>query len=219
MATDLTTTTDQADGLRDQAWRALSLHPLTTTSLASQLGTDAPACIEAAIAKIEHEMRPVPRGEAGRKQWSDALDERLRRLAVKVLPTAKPADTQAWREALVDALADLPAMIAMTAAKRAIHRPFRFIGEIEAAVREIAAELIAEREDRLAAFRRHREAIDRALNPPQPLLAAPEPDVDLSPEQIRALSPPFRSLGLKAGFITQEQVDAALSEPDQAKAA
>ena len=216
MATDLaTTTTDQADGLRDQAWRALSLHPSTTTNLASQLGTDAPACIEAAIAKIEHEMRPVPRGEAGRKQWSDALDERLRRLAVKVLPTAKPADTQAWREALVDALADLPAMISLTAAKRAIHRPFRFIGEIEAAVREIAADLMAEREERLAAFRRHRAEIDRALNPPQPLLVAPDADVEITPEQIRAMKPEFRSMGLRAGFITQEQVNIALGEVEQ----
>ena len=174
---------------------------MTTTSLASRLGTDAPACIEAAIAKIEHEMRPVPRGDAGRKQWSDALDERLRRLAVKVLPTAKPVDTQAWREALVDALADLPAMVALTAAKRAIHRPFRFIGEIEATIREIAAEVQGERDRALAAFRRHRAEIQEALNPQQAALAEPE---QYQPVAVERMPEPIKRLGLKLGFLVQD---------------
>ncbi len=218
MANDITTTIDQADGLRDQAWRALSLHPSTTTSLATQLGADAPACIAAAIAKVEHEMRPVPKDGDDRAQWKAAIDERLRRLAVKVLPTAKPGDTQAWRDAMVDALSDLPAMISLTAAKRAIHRPYRFIGEIEVAVREIAAELIAERDERLSAMRRHRDEIEKALNPPVLALAEPDFAAVITDQQIRAMKPEFRRMGLKAGFITQEQVDAALAYDDEPQA-
>lgn len=219
MATDSVMNLDQADGLRGQAWKALSLHPSTTTTLATVLGTDAPACIAAAIAKVEHDLRPIPFGGDARAEWEKAVDERLRRLAVKVLPTAKPADTQAWRDALVEALADLPAMVALTAAKRAVHRPFRFIGEIEAAVREIAAEIIDDRQERLAAFRRHRDAIDRALNPTAPALPAPDDDAPFSPERIRAMSADFRRMGLKAGFLTQEQIDEALAEIEQAEAA
>ena len=37
----------------------------------------------------------------------------------------------------------------------------------------------------------------------------------ITPEQIRAMKPEFRSMGIKHGFITQDDVDAALSEPEQ----
>lgn len=213
------TTGGLVDGLRDQAWRALSLHPSTTTTLATQLGADAPACIDAAIIKTAHELRPVPRDPAERQQWADAIDERLRRLAAKVLPTAKPADTQAWRDAMVDALADLPAMISLTAAKRAIHCPFRFIGEIEMTVRGIAVELIADRDERLAAMRRHQQEIGRALNPPVAALPPPPADVEISAERIRAMTVDLRRMGLRAGFLTEEQVAAAMATEDQQQVA
>ncbi|MBW6524436.1 hypothetical protein KZ810_13085 [Sphingomonas sp. RHCKR47] len=172
-----------------------------TTTIAEQLGADAPACIEAAIAKCTHELRPVPSDEKGRGEWRAAIDERLRRLAVKVLPTARAADTMEWREALADALSDLPAMISLTAAKRAIHRPFRFIGEIEVTVREIAAQLITEREERLVAMRRHRDAIDRALNPPAPLLGAPAPSpAPPRPEKVAFVNDWMRRHGLETRF-------------------
>jgi hypothetical protein len=219
MATDIVMNPDQADGPRGQAWKALSLHPSTTTTLATALGTEARACIGAAIAKIEHDLRPVPQDAIGRDGWCKAIDERLRRLAVKVLPTAKPADTEAWRSALVEALADLPAMVALTAAKRAIHRPFRFIGDIEVTVREIAAEVLADRQERLAAFTRHRDEIDRALNPPTAALPAPNQDAPISAQSIRAMSLDIRRMGLRAGFITQDQVDAAFADFQQAEAA
>lgn len=221
MANDISTT-DQADGLRDQAWRALSLHPSTTTTLASQLGTDAPACIAAAIAKVEHDLRPVPRDTEGRAGWEAAIDTRLTRLAAKVLPTAKSADTKVWRDAMTDALSDLPAMVSLTAAKRAIHQPFRFVGEIEAAVRDIAAEILVERQAALAAFRRHAADIDKALNPPVAALPAPAEDVPITAAQIRAMTSDLRRMGVKAGFITQADVDAALGdqvEPEQQMAA
>lgn len=221
MGTEISTT-DQADGLRDQAWRALSLHPSTTSNLASLLGTDAPACIAAAIAKCEHDLRPVPKDDAGRAGWDAAVDTQLTKLGAKVLPTAKPADTKVWRDAMVEALSDLPAMVSLTAAKRAIHRPFRFVGEIETEVRAIAAEILAERHAALAAFRRHAADIDRALNPPAPALASPGADEPFTAEQIRRMSPDIRSMGLKAGFLTQEEVDDALGitrQPDEQMAA
>lgn len=213
MATDLTTN-DQADGLRGQAWRALSLHPSTTTTLATALGTDAPECIVAAIAKVEHDLRPVPRDDEGRAGWDAAIDTRLTKLAAKVLPTAKPADTKIWRDAMIDALSDLPAMVSLTAAKRAIHRPFRFIGEIETEVRVIAAQILAERHGALAAFRRHAAEIERALHASAPTLPAPSAGEPFTAEQIRKMTPDIRRMGLNAGFMTQAEVDDALAEID-----
>ncbi|KQM65800.1 hypothetical protein ASE75_06100 [Sphingomonas sp. Leaf17] len=175
------------------------------------LGSDATSCIAAAIAKTMHDLRPVPADPVGRDAWSKAIDLRLIRLAVKVLPTASESQTQLWRDALVEALSDLPAMISLTAAKRAIHRPFRFIGEIETAVREISAEMQAERHQRLTLLRRMQTEVERALRPP-PTLPAPAADAPLTGAQIRAMSSDLRRMGLTAGFITQDEIDAALSD-------
>lgn len=214
MANDLTTTTDPVDGHLSQAWRVLNLHPSTTRELAIKLGDDAPTCLDAAIAKVEYDLRPVPAGEA-RKEWELALDQRLRRLAVKVLPTARPADTLEWRKAMWEALSDLPAMISLTAAKRAIHRAYRFIGDIEPAIREIAAELLAERSQLLSALQRHRAEIDRALNPPHVALPAADPDRGPSDDEIRAMSklpswPDLRAMGLTLGNFTHDDLRRAL---------
>ncbi|RYE90087.1 MAG: hypothetical protein EOO78_32150 [Oxalobacteraceae bacterium] len=43
--------------------------------------------------------------------------------------------------------------------------------------------------------------------------------VVITAEQIRAMKPEFRRMGLTAGFITQEQVDAAFADVEQAEAA
>lgn len=161
-------------------------------------------------------MRPVPRDHDGRSAWNAAIDERLRRLAVKVLPTANDAATVEWRSAMVEALADLPAMVALTAAKRAIHRPFRFIGDIEAALREIADEIMDERRRRLATFERHRAAIDRALNPP---LALPEPPTPPPPtaDDVARLNAWMRSKGLRTRFTEDgDTYQAAATDHEEA---
>lgn len=208
-------TTDRADGLRDLAWKALSLLTSTTDRVVAELGDDAGAAIAAAIAKTEHELRAVPADGDHRSEWVHALDERLRRLAVKVAPTATPAQTVEWRNAMADALSDLPAMIALTAARNAIHRPFRFIGDIEAGVREIAADLLAERQIRLRGLDRMRGEIERAMKAATSL-PAPAADAPISPELIRAMKPEMRRMGLKAGFITAADVEAAMADHREA---
>lgn len=195
---------DGADGLRALAQRALNLPPSTTDAIAAALGADAPACLDAAIAKLQHDLRPVPADGDDRGAWVMAIDERLRRLAVKVLPTARSADTVEWRNAMTEALSDLPAMVSLTAAKRAIHRPFRFIGEIEAAVREIAAELLDERQRRLAMLRRHRGEIERALAPPPAL-----PPVDPAPAVTAADVDRVNEFMARYGLSTRFKTDMA----------
>lgn len=206
MATDLTTT-DPADGRRALAWKALNLLTSTTERAIVELGDQALPAIDAAIEKTEHELRPVPTGD-GRAEWEAALDERMRRLAVKVAPTASEAQTAPWRDAMKEALSDLPAMVALSAARRAIHRPFRFIGDIEHGVREIADEIIGRRRARLVALRRMRREIERAA---APAIALPEcEEREYTAAQIRAMSADIRSIGLKVGALTQAQIDAAL---------
>lgn len=178
------------------------------------LGDDADASIAAAVAMTEHEMRAVPASGTGRDEWEAAIDERLRRLAVKVLPTAAPAQTKEWRTMMVEALSNLPAMVALTAAKKAIHEPFRFIGEIEPAIRSIAAAMIEKRNARLKGLERMQADIERARRAPAALPAA-DPDREITAEEIRAMKPELRSMGLKAGFITQDQVDAAFAVDEQ----
>lgn len=184
----------------------LSLLFSPTDVALSQLGDEAEAAIVAGMAKNGAELAPVPADRGLRAQWEAALDERLRKLGAKVLPTAAPDAAAAWREAMVEALSDLPAMIALTAAKKAIHEPFRFVGEVEPAIRKIAEAMIERRHVRAAALQRMREAMHRAANP-APVLPAPE----ITAAGIRAMKPEMRSLGLRAGFITQEQVDEALA--------
>lgn len=156
-------TTDQVDGHRDLAAKALSLlTSMTSDVVLVELGEDAPLALAAADLKIRHELRPVPTEEDDRVEWNEAMDERLRRLAAKVLPTAGDA-AQAWREAMVEALSDLPAMIALTAARRAIHTPFRFVGEIEVEIRRIAAELMMRRNARLLLIAALRRKLDQPI--------------------------------------------------------
>lgn len=216
MASEITTA-DGADGQRALAQRALSLLPSTTDRLTAALGADAPACIEAAAAKLEHDLRPVPVNPEERAAWALAVDDRLRRLAVKVLPTAREADTQEWRSAMADALSDLPAMIALTAAKRALHRPFRFIGEIEAAVREIAADLIAEYQTRLNLLRRHREDIERAQRP-TPALPAPD-DRPITQEAVDRVNSFLERYGLDTRFSADMAAESRSTYVPQEEAA
>jgi hypothetical protein len=194
MATDLIMS-DPADGQLALAWKALSLLSSKTDHVIAELGDNAPAAIAAALAKTEHELRPVPDDGEGRAQWNAAMDERLRRLAVKVSPTASPTQTVEWRTMMVEALSDLPALVALTAAKKAIHRPFRYIGDIETAVREIAGELLAERETRRRGLERMRAENERARRP-APSLPAPV-ERDLSAEEIERTNAYLRRIGVR----------------------
>lgn len=135
------------------------------------------------------------------------MDECLRRLAVKVSPGMSPAQTKEWRTVMTRALRDLPGMIALTAAKRALHVPMQFMNQIEDAVRTAAAQVIAER--RLAIERLRLLAVQmRQAHIPRIEDRRADP---LTDAEIAAMSPTMRAMGLKTGAITQEQIDAAVA--------
>lgn len=196
-----------AAGRPDLAWLALNPRAWTTEAAGELAGRIGPNAVADAIAQIEDRLAPVPRDPEGRASWLAAIDERLRRLAVKVAPGMAPAQTEEWRKVMADALSDLPAMVALTAAKRALHVQMTYMNEIEGAVRAQAAVVIAER--RIAVERLRLLAVqmrqtgmrrleDRRADP-------------LTDGEVAALSPDMRAMGLKCGAITQEQIDAALA--------
>jgi hypothetical protein len=183
---------------------ALSRRPWTTDSAVAALPDDPVGEIHRALAYLDDAFVPVPIDPQQRAAWNLAMDERLRRLAVKIAPAMSPAQTELWRQVMVDALSDLPAMIALTAAKRAIHRPMKFLNEVEAIVREIADTVATER--RLA--RRRLEGLREHIRRPRPVALPPqEPGAPFSLDEIRKLSPTFRSLGVSSGAFTQQQLD------------
>lgn len=164
----------------------------------AELGNDADAAIHAAIMKTDHELMAVPDAGPHRKAWESAMHERLRRLAVKVSPTATENQTKPWQDSMAEAFSDLPAMIALTAAKRAIHTPFRFIGDVEVEVRRIAVELTQRRHDRLRALRRMQADIERATRP-TPTLPKHDPE-PATPEQVAHINSFLRSIGVRTQF-------------------
>jgi hypothetical protein len=207
---DQLTTTAPAPGHPDTALLASNLPRWTTERAVEALGTGTPEALTAAIALVERELRPVPRDAEGRKAWCIAIDDRLRRLAAKVAPGMAPAQGDEWRSAMVEALSDLPAMVALTACKRAMHRPFQFLNQVEAAVREIAASVIEEREARRRAAERILRDLERAAAAP-PALPRADLDRPVTAEEIRAMPPSVRAMGVKIGAISEADVAAALA--------
>lgn len=155
---------------------------------------------------IRDELATLPADKDIRASWEKAMDERLRRLAIKIAPGMSVAQGAEWRKVMVEALSDLPAMVGLTAAKRAVHTPMTFMNEVEPAIRAIAKDLIDRRRLALMRLDRLREAMARAAQPKIPDRIA-EP---LTPAEIRAMSPEMRRIGLKTGALTQDELDQAM---------
>lgn len=201
MANDLATL-DPADGPPSLALLALSRRPWTIEAGRAVVASEGEESIASALAYIGKAFDPVPTDPEQRAAWGVALDERLRRLAVKIAPGMPPEQTCEWRTVMVEALSDLPAMVVLTAAKRALHRPMNFLNEVEGVVREFADDVIAER--RLAQQRLNNLRLSPVARPALPPQAEGAP---LSFDEIRKMSPTIRSLGVSTGAITQQQVD------------
>jgi len=176
----------------------------------AELGDVAPVALVAADLKIRHELRLVPSSGPERAEWNGAMDERVRRLAAKVLPTAGEA-AQAWREAMVEALSDLPAMIALTAARRAIHTPFRFVGEIEVEIRRIAADLMVRRNSRLLLIAAARRKLDQPI-----LIDAPEPSEPISEAARLRTNAYLRRIGIGTQLAADGEVYVLAPEAEAA---
>lgn len=190
---------------------ALSRRPWTTLEARQLVGDDATSAITAAKASIAQDLAPVPRDAEALTGWKRAMDERLRRLAVKISPGMSVEQGKPWRDVMVDALSDLPAMVALTAAKRAIHRPMKFLNEVEAIVREIAQTVMLERK---VARMRLDELLAEMKRANRPALPPQADGAPFSPDEIRKMSAAMRAFGVGVGAISQTDVDAATPPSD-----
>jgi hypothetical protein len=182
---------------------ALSRRPWTTEAALALAGPDLDGAVAESLAYLADGLVPVPTDPEMRKGWKDAMDERLRRLAAKIAPAMPAAPAAVWREVMVDALSDLPAMVSLTAAKRALHKPMQYLNEVEGIVRNLADDVLAERKH----ARRRIEDLPLRARRETPALPPQEEGAPFSFDEIKRLSATMRRLGLATGAITQEQLD------------
>lgn len=211
MANEISTT-DRAPGAeaifrlaqRPQAW--------TKTEVLRLAGAEPIAALREAEQRVVATFAPVE--PASRADWRLALASRLDPIAAKIAPTMSDAQGEAWRSAMLDALSNLPAMVALTAAKRALHQPMQFISEVEGTIRVSAAAIIADRQD---AIRRIQwliadlEAAARPKLPPAEPGAPPDP-AELVEAMAKVTDPTLKGIlrraAVEAGWQPEE---AALS--------
>lgn len=204
MANDLTTT-DRADGIRSVSRLALNPQAWTTDRALAIAGANPEPALQAALAELRQPLAPVPTEPPLRKEYRDALGVRLTTIGKKIMPTMTPEQCKGWCDAVTDALADLPAMLALTAAKRALRTPLNFLSQVDGEIRRLATVILNERT--LAAHRI--SALLIALAAPAPTETV-EDAVEFTDDEIRRMSADMRALGLGCGALTQEMIDRAL---------
>jgi hypothetical protein len=145
------------------------------------------------------------------------LGDDLSLISTKIAPTMSTEQADAWIKVMVIALSDLPGRVSREAAARALHRPMKFLNEVETVIREEATVIAWRHTTALSRLRKLHEEMARDAGP---VPAAPEPVEPLTAQQIRALPQPLREIGLKIGAITEADIDAAYADlQDEARAA
>lgn len=102
-------------------------------------------------------------------------------------------DRSEWLSSTMLALSDLPAKVAVSATRQALHHSFRFPNEVQPAIREIAAEIIERHKLALHRLRMMHAEIQRAANPPVPQIAE-EPKV-WTQEEVEKMNAIFAKIG------------------------
>jgi hypothetical protein len=203
MANDLTTT-DRAAQSKAVAAFASS----TEWTLASAMEQAEGVEIASVITGYERGLNPLSQAEPRGMSLTDpkkpgplssGLGDDLAMLSTKIAPTISTDQVDAWIKVMTIALADLPGRVAREGAQRAIHRPMKFLNEVETVIRE-EAEIVRCRH--AMAMRRLRD-LERAMRvgaqPAAPTTVALPPPID--PDR---LSPRLAQLGIDLGFLVRE---------------
>jgi hypothetical protein len=193
--------------LSPQAW--------TTEAALALAGSDPEPMLRAALAELRRPLDPVPGDPALRKEFRDALGVRLTTIGKKIMPTMTADQCKDWCSAVTDALTDLPAMLVLTATKRALRTPMNFLSQVDGEIRRLAT--VIQNERTMGAYRI--TTMLEVLAAPTPAEVAAEEPVEFTDEEIRRMSPDMRALGLGCGALTQEMIDQAVTSGEQAAAA
>lgn len=199
------------DPLEPRALARLVLHPDWTINESLNLQ---PEQIDAAIAEIEN-AQPLAKIEPeGRGPETKAILDALRPIGAKIMPTASQGQADAWRVGVMLALSDLPPRIALYAVRKTIHDCIRFPHEVDIFAREHATEALKRQALALHRLKRTKEEIERALNPPAPLLEAPP--MEWTQATVDQANESFARLGIKTRYrLAGSEVESYQSEPDE----
>lgn len=159
------------------------------------------------LATPASKVEPSGKVDGKRGGRTSRLIGALSLLGAKIAPTMSDEQSKVWVSALTYALSDLPFAFSQRGAEMAAHTPMKFLNEVETVIRE-HAELARRRHD--TAVRRLRNLRREVEQAGAPKLPPPEAR-EMTQEAINATPAPLLKAGLKAGYITQEQYDEAVT--------
>jgi hypothetical protein len=186
-------------------------------SLRDCMAEAAAADVAEAIAGYEASLAPLSASDPclgdprKRSVAARAVCTALRPTGAKLAPHLSPAQAEAWIDGVLLSLSKWPARVAAGAARAAVHEPFRFIGDVDARLHELAAGIDRRHRNALFRLRRLAEEMERAANPP-PALAPPEQAEPWPIEEARRLNPSLLAIGLRQGFVGREVHDRVIEE-------
>lgn len=94
---------------------------------------------EQRLADMKARSRPLKLSEPATDGYlSRQAGDMLRPIGAKIAPHLSGEQATAWRKAVVMALSDLPAHAILSALPKALHKPMRFLSDVETEVRQIA---------------------------------------------------------------------------------
>jgi hypothetical protein len=175
------------------------------------------ADVAEAIAGYEASLEPLgaadPRLADPRKRSvaARAVCTALRPTGAKLAPHLSSAQAEAWIDGVLLSLSKWPPRVAEAAARAAVHEPFRFIGDVDARLHELAANIDRKHRNALHRLRRLAEEMERAANPPPAL----PPSEEINPwplDEARRLNPSLLAIGLRQGFIERHVHDRVIEE-------
>lgn len=134
-------------------------------SLPAAIEQAEPSSVVQAIASYEAGLLPMKSAPGFAPNAPSPLRTALKALGAKVSPQMSGNQVSAWLDAVCLSLSIYPGQIAAKAAQAAIHEPFKFLGDVDPKVHELA-QIELERH-KLALWRLNlmRKEIQRAANP------------------------------------------------------
>ena len=193
--------TDDAISSSRAVARAVISWPFNPTALASQ--TDR-AAVVLALDGYRKAMIPMCKlTKAERQPDQQTLAKLIRSIGLRIRPDFSEDQARMWISAMVEALEDQPARIAILATKDAQRHPLQFPGEVLKIIHEKA-------EPHIAAHRRairNLEALLKTIDEPPSIEASPEAKAQsilITDDDLQDMVKPLRQFGLTAGFLIEE---------------
>lgn len=194
----MTNPTDQARALT----RAVASYQADLSTLAKDATRET---VEIALDGFEQAMIPMCKIQfAQRKPDIQELSRMIGMIGARVRPDFDKRQAENWTAAMVDALDNLPARIAIAAVREARYEPIEFPGQVLGIIQQKAeSHLIAYR----LRIRRLKDLLKLIDHPP--LITATDQAKNeaelLSEDELQDMPTHLRDLGIAAGFIVEDE--------------